>query len=209
MRLILLLVLAALPLAACGGSGHSHDGAAAIVESTGSATPSAIVPAVPMMVGGLALPNAADGGRAFRLHPPAGDILLVFFGFTHCTDVCPMTMADLRAAVRRLPAADRDRVHVAFATVDPARDTDAVLAGYVRSFFPQGIALRTADDPQLRKVATAFSVAYEVHGTDVQHSALVSAVTPNGRIAVQWPSGTPVPAIAADLQMLLAAVSPS
>ena len=61
----------------------------------------------------------------------------------------------------------------------------------------------------LRRAATAFSIAYDVHGTVVQHSALVSAVTPNGRIAVQWPFGTPPSAIEQGLQMLLAAVAPA
>lgn len=209
MRFLPLLAILALALAACGGGGHNHDEPAAIVESTESDGTGAIVPAAPMMVGGLTLPNAADGGAAYRLRPAAGHVLLVFFGFTHCTDVCPTTLADLRAAIRRLPADQRGLVAVAFVTVDPTRDTPTVTAEYVQSFLPDGVALRTDDDAQLRKVATAFSVAYEVNGTDVQHSALVSAVTPNGRVAVQWPSGTPVATIASDLSLLLNAVSPS
>ena len=164
---------------------------------------------MPMMVGGLTLPNVADGGAPYRLRPAAGHVLLVFFGFTNCTDVCPTTLADLRAAIRRLPADQRALVDVAFVTVDPARDTPAVTAEYMRSFLPDGIALRTDDDAQLRKAATAFSVAYSADGDDVQHSSLVSAVTPNGRIAVQWPFGTTVSVISADLALLLNAVSPS
>ena len=133
----------------------------------------------------------------------------VFFGFTNCPDVCPTTLADLRAAIRRLPVDQRGRVDVAFVTVDPTRDTPAVTRDYITRFFPDGAGLRTDDDGQLRAVATAFSAAYEVQGTDVTHTSNVAAVTPNGRVAVLWQFGTPVETIASGLGMLLTAVTPS
>ena len=209
----------ALVLGACGSGDHSpthshDDGAAAIVESNGQepVLAAGIVRTPAPEVGDLSLPNVADGGAPFAFRGPPDGVLLVFFGFTNCPDVCPTTMADLRAAIRRLPAADRDRVAVAFITVDPARDTGPVLTSYVRGFLPDGAALRTTDDAALRRVADAFSAAYEItEGADgepqVNHTTFVYAVGPDGRIIVQWPFGTPTATIAADLQLALSAIA--
>lgn len=212
--LVALLALAGLALTACGGSSHEHTGPAAIVGTSSSSGGTidrygGIVPVPALAVGALALPNVAADGAPLPLRAKPGHVLLVFLGFTHCTDVCPTTMAELRAAVRRLPAADRDRVDVAFITVDPERDTPKVLRDYVTGFFPNGAALRTTDDAQLRKVARALWAAYEVtkraDGTvEVDHTTFVIAIGPDGDVLVQWPYGTKAAAIADGLQELLA-----
>ena len=214
--LLVIGVIAAAVLAGCGGSGHHHAGAATgISTSSGPASPYAgMVPPAPLDVGALSLPDAADDGRPLALHAAPGGLLLVFFGFTHCEDVCPLTMAELRSAVAALPAADRPRIRVAFVTVDPKRDTAAVLTGYVRGFFPSGAALRSEDDAALRAVATAFSAAYDVRrgdGGDVEvlHTDFVYAVDADGRVVVQWPYGTPTADITADLGAILAATPAS
>ena len=212
------LIAALLTLTACGGSEPGSDsGPAAIVESTaqtngdGGVEYSGIVRTPSPKVGGLSLPNASDDGKPLTFMAQPGHVLLVFFGYTHCPDVCPTTLADLRAVTRRLPAADRDRVDVAFVTVDPARDTAAVINPYLHSFFPDGSALRTDDAAELKRVADGFSAAYSVEesadgGIDVTHTGFLTAVDPDGRIIVQWPFGTPQAAVEHDLELILAAI---
>jgi protein SCO1/2 len=159
-------------------------------------------------VGDLSLPDVTAGGRPMAFVAEPGHVLLVYFGYTHCPDLCPITLAEVRAAVRRL-GDDAPRVDLAMATVDPARDTPEVLGPFVRSFDPDGHALRTTDDTALRTVAERFGVTYDVttgdHGrVEVSHTTFLSAVDAAGNIVVTWPFGTAVDDLAADLEVLLA-----
>src|SRR5690606_40197961 len=92
-------------------------------------------------------------------------LLLVYFGYTSCPDVCPTTMADVSAALVDLPPDKAGRVRVAMVTVDPERDTDEILAGYLAHFFSRGIALRT-DAPTAIEAAAA---AYGAPGQPQEH----------------------------------------
>lgn len=204
---LLVLALAGV-LAACGhgDAGHpdDHGAAASGGEATQPMTGIVLDPAP--MVDAVTLPNVADDGRTFRFRASDGGLLLVFFGFTHCPDVCPTTLADVRTVLRRLPAEQRDRVTVAMVTVDPARDTAAVLVPYVHGFVPTAAALRTDDQTVLQGVAKAFGAAYEVapDGKDVVHTTFLYAVDDAGSIVIQWPYGVPVDTLEADLSRLLA-----
>ena len=81
----------------------------------------------------LTLPDTS--GEPFHLaQRPAGEVTVLFFGYTHCPDVCPTTMADLAAARRSLPADVRERVQVVFVSEDPARDTPAALRDWLDRF---------------------------------------------------------------------------
>ena len=105
-------------------------------------------------------------------------------------------MSDLRVALGGLPAAQRRNVQLAMITVDPRRDTPAVLTHYVHAFFPRGLALRTADPKLLAQVAKTFGAAYRVTtekdgSVDVLHTPFVYAVDDTGRLRVQWSFGTP------------------
>jgi protein SCO1/2 len=198
----LLLALAALAGAACGGGGT--DDAA----SDGDGGPAGIARDPAPEVGEVALPDAAGGGAPFALRADDGGLLLVFFGYTSCPDVCPTTMADVRAALGDLPGADAERIGLAMVTVDPGRDTGPVLTDYVRSFVPGAHALRTEDDAQLRAAADAFGVTYQVEATaagevEVGHTGHLYAVDDQGLLRLQWPFGTPVEGITADLAQLL------
>jgi len=165
----------------------------------------------PARVASAGLPDVspkADGERlAFRAQP--GGLLLAYFGFTFCPDICPTTLADVRRALDRLPAADRRRVEVAMATVDPQRDTRKVLNGYLSHFFPNWHALRTTDPAALRRAEKAFGAAHEIGPKraggeyDVSHTASLYAVDDRGVVRVEWPFGTEADAIAADLRALL------
>ena len=85
---------------------------------------------------GRALELTDHHGKLRRLEDFRGKAVVMFFGFTHCPDVCPTTLADMAQAMRQL-GADADRVQVLFVTVDPERDTQEALARYVTAFDPR------------------------------------------------------------------------
>ncbi len=191
MRRVVAALVAACALFACGGSSEP--------EPAGFRRDPA------PDVGQFSLPDIAAGGREqpFRAEPDG--LLVVYFGYTNCPDVCPTTLADLRAALDRIEEADR--VDVAMVTVDPDRDT-AVLADYVAGFFDRGHALATDDPGRLAQVAAPFGVTYEVtEGDDgevaVSHTPWLYAVDDAGALALTWPFATEVDDLAADLEMLL------
>lgn len=159
-------------------------------------------------VGALSLPDAARDGVETALRGPEDGLMLAYFGFTHCPDVCPTTLADVKGILADLPEDDRGRVDVAMITIDPARDTAEVLPQYVAFFAPDGHALRTDDDERLRAVTEAFGASYSVRPGDdgapeVSHTAALYAIDPDGRVLVQWPFGTTRDVIAADLAVAL------
>ena len=177
-----------------------------------------VVRAEPLEVGHVALPDVTDptllaGGivEDGRLVMRAGAndrLLLVYFGFLNCPDVCPTTLADLRSALSRLSTDERDRVDVAFVTVDPERDGPEELAAYLRHFLPRHHAVRAAQ-AELTTAMSAFLASASVEigmdgSVDVAHSAFVYAVDSAGRVIVEWPFGTSSGALADDLAGLLA-----
>lgn len=184
------IAAAALVLVACGGDER---------EPAGFRREPAPV------VADFSLPDLAAGGQEQHFRAQPGGLLVVYFGYTNCPDVCPTTLADLRAALGRIDEAER--VDVAMVTVDPDRDL-AVLADYVAGFFDGGHALATDDPGRLASVAAPFGVTYLVtEGDDgeitVSHTPWLYAVDDAGEIALTWEFGTPVDDLAADLEMLL------
>jgi protein SCO1/2 len=186
-----------------------------VVGGCGSqaSTPSApqftgVVRNPPPLVDAVALPDASDHGRPLSLRGAAGGILLVYFGYTRCPDVCPTTMSDVRVALAGLTASERRRVRVAMITVDPRRDTPPVLRRYVHAFFSHGSALRTPDAKRLARVAKAFGAAFRItkraDGTvEVLHTTYVYAVDHTGRLRVQWAYGTRPVTYQRDIRLLL------
>ena len=135
---------------------------------------------------GKALSLTDQNGKHRTLADFRGKVVLLFFGYTHCPDVCPTTLAELSQVVRMLgPAADR--VQVLFVTVDPERDTAAVLAQYVTAFDPRFLGLY-GDAAATRRAAKEFKVFYEKHdGTapgeySMDHSAGTYVIDPRGRL---------------------------
>jgi len=88
-----------------------------------------------------------------------GKIVVMFFGFTHCPDVCPTTLAELATAMKEL-GADGDKVQVLLVTVDPERDTPQILSQYVTAFDPRFLALRGTAEETAR-VAKEFKITYQ------------------------------------------------
>ncbi len=155
----------------------------------------------------VSLPDATAADADFPMRATANGVLIVLFGYTNCPDICPTSMATVRTAFGRL-GSDAAKVGVAMVTVDPARDTDDVLARYVRGFVDSGHALRTEDGAALRAAATAFGADYSVTtGTDgtveVSHTSMLYAVDDQGKVALVWPFGTTASDITSDLRLLL------
>lgn len=165
---------------------------------------------VPLQVGAVALPDQTVGGPggelAFRAAP--GELLVVYFGFTSCPDVCPTTLADLRAA-REMLGEDGRRIDLAMVTVDPDRDTPEVLTAYLASFADRYHALRPTDRTDLEAAERAFGASSRVEklpdGTvEVAHSATTYVIGAEGTVLVEWPFGTSAQDMAHDLRLLLA-----
>ncbi|MGI9051038.1 MAG: SCO family protein [Ilumatobacteraceae bacterium] len=186
-------VVAAVTIA---GFGAGCGGGRELVGSTREPAP---------RVDAVALPDVSRDGEPFELRAEPGGLLVVFFGYTNCPDICPTTMSDLRHAMDEL-GDDASRIDVAMVTVDPARDTD-VLADYVQDFVPDAHALATDDAVALRAVAEPFGVSYDVQvhdgHTEVGHSSQLFAVDETGTLLVTWSFGTRADDLVADLRTLL------
>jgi protein SCO1/2 len=125
-------------------------------------------------------------GAPFRLSSLRGHPVALFFGYTHCPDVCPTTLAALARAKRKL-GADGARFDVVFVTVDPKRDTRSVVGKYVRLFDPSFIGL-TGTEAQLAPIYAAYKVYHQIlpargsaAGYLVAHSSAVDFIDPQGR----------------------------
>lgn len=161
-------------------------------------------------VGDVSLPEVTGGDvRDFAFTAREDSLLLLYFGYTGCPDICPTTLADLRSAIRTLDDEQAGRVDVAFATIDPNRDTNDVMTAYIRAFFPEkGIAIRTDDPDELENAADSLGVIYSVEEDDdgtifVEHSAWVYVIDDTGTLLVSWPFGIEPEAIASDIRLLL------
>jgi protein SCO1 len=123
-------------------------------------------------------------GRPRKLDDFRGKAVIVFFGFTHCPDVCPTTLADLSSAVKQL-GPDADQVQVLFVTVDPERDTQEMLGKYVTAFDPRFLGLY-GDAAATQRAAKEFKVYYEKRKTgqtySVDHSGQSYVIDPEGRL---------------------------
>ena len=149
----------------------------------------------------------ADHGPDFTMRAKTGRLLVVYFGYTNCPDLCPTTLAALRGA-RTVIGDDGDRFDVAMVTVDPARDTGDVLNGYLSSFGDLFHALRPESEDELTAAEAPFlassSVVTATDGTvEVGHSATAYVVDENGTVLVEWPFGIGKDGMAHDLAILL------
>jgi protein SCO1/2 len=166
--LLLIACLAPLLLFGCGG----EDAKWHSLDITGSMPPLAFT-----------MQHAPDGktvtGADYR-----GHIVLLYFGYTFCPDVCPTTLANLSAVLHRL-GPEAAKVRVLFVTVDPRRDTLPVLGAYASNFSPQVEGLRGTPDA-LEKLARRYRVAYAVrpetkdHPYTVTHSSAIYVFDRNG-----------------------------
>ena len=145
-------------------------------------------------------------GRARTLEDFRGKVVTVFFGFTHCPDVCPATLAEMAQVMREL-GPDAERVQVLFVTVDPERDTAQVLKQYVPSFHPSFLGLY-GDADAIARTAKEFKIFYQKQplpggGYSVDHSAGTYIYDPAGRVRLYASHGRGPAALLHDIRILL------
>ena len=137
-----------------------------------------------------------------------GKVVVVFFGFTQCPDVCPTTLTEMDEALK-LIGQKADKVQVIFITVDPERDTASVLAQYVPAFNPRFIGLRPADEAGLEKLARDFRIYYKkVPGSKpgsytMDHSAGSYVFDQNGQLRLYIKHAQGPEVLAHDLKNIL------
>ncbi|MFQ5611030.1 MAG: SCO family protein [Anaerolineae bacterium] len=153
-------------------------------------------------------------GQPFRLSDRRGQVVLLFFGYTHCPDVCPITLGEARQIISDL-GDDAGQVDFTFITVDPERDTPEVLDRYVSNFHPDIVGL-SGDVDDLAAVRQAYGIfaekedlAHEHTHEDeagdylVGHTSRVFLVDPQGRLRLSYAFGTPAADITQDIRHLL------
>ena len=147
-------------------------------------------------------------GKVRTLSDFKGKVVVMFFGYTQCPDVCPTTLTEMQQAMTLL-GAQSDKVQVLFVTVDPERDTAEILKQYVPAFDPRFLGLRPADEAALEKVTKDFKIYYKkVPGTKpgsytMDHTAGSYAFDPEGRLRLYIKHAQGPETLAHDLKELL------
>lgn len=141
-RCLLPVLAVGLVLAGCSTTRASEStGKVATNHTKSDGFAGTLVPGAPLRPADVVLTDTR--GNPYSLdRPPSGKVVVLFFGFTHCDDICPTTMADLAAARRLLPKATAERVQVVFVTVDPRRDTPRALQTWLGRFDADFVGLR-------------------------------------------------------------------
>jgi len=193
-------------MAACGGTDEP-------AKKESGAEPTAqrllgVVRSPSLSVEHVSLVDAS--GSAVQMKAPAGELYVLYFGYTSCPDICPTTMSDLRVAIDDLSPSDAGRVTVGMTSVDPERDTPEVVREYLGHFFDRSLPLAAPDSVSLAAATDAFGVRYEVAdhepgATDyeVSHSAMTYVVDDSGTVVVEWPFGFDSVQMTKDLKTLL------
>ena len=149
----------------------------------------------------------AHTGDPFALYDMRDRVVLLYFGYTYCPDVCPVTLAVLQNACNDLPHSLQDDVQIIMVTVDPERDTPAVLSDYLAHFDDSFLGLTGTED----EIAAAgapigiFSEQVTIEGVDgyfIDHTATVAVVDKAGRLRTVYPFNMEWENIAADLKVL-------
>ena len=202
---VALVALATVLVGACG----DENGESATTTTAPNGGLHGVVRDPQLVVGDVTLPDVTGNVEPvpFAMRAEPGRLLVTYFGYTHCPDVCPTSLAALRRAYREIgePA---EQIDTAMVTVDPAADTPTVLSRYLSSFFERYHALRTVDETQLRAAEDAFTASSTItpkpDGTyEVSHTGSTYVVDDQGEVVVEWPFGTSAKQIADDLRQLL------
>ncbi|TDR80599.1 SCO family protein [Paludibacterium purpuratum] len=145
-------------------------------------------------------------GKPRQLSDFRGKVVALFFGYTHCPDVCPTTLLEYANIYKKLEP-DSQNLQVIFVSVDPERDTQTVLAGYVPHFNPTFVGL-TGSPSEVAAVMKAYKVVAQKvptpgGGYSVDHSAGSYLLDSAGRVRVYEPYNTPVADVVHDIRQLL------
>lgn len=145
-------------------------------------------------------------GRVRTLADFRGKVVTIFFGYTHCPDVCPTVLAEMAQVMREL-GPDAKNVQVLFVTVDPERDTPDVLRKYVPAFYPSFLGLY-GDANATARTAKEFKIVYQKHalpggGYSMDHSAGTYIYDRKGRLRLYASNGSSAAVLLHDIRILL------
>ena len=191
-RLGISIGLIATVLMGCGGSKGSLIGYVPVSKSVASVTATEVT---------------STGNKPFSFVPAARNVLVVYFGYTNCPDLCPTTMSAVRSA-KKMIGNLASQVDLAMVTVDAQRDTGAVLNKYLSSFSDRYHALVPADEQELTVLKEAFQASSSITtntlgNVEVSHSGTAYVVGPTGDVVVEWPFGLQADSMAKDLRSIL------
>jgi protein SCO1/2 len=150
--------------------------------------------------------NSADG--EVSLSDYRGKIVLVYFGYTFCPDICPATLANVGQALRSMKESQADEVRLIMVSLDPQRDTPEKLAEYVGHFHPSFIGI-TGTDEKLAEVTSLYGIFYEKSPGStaetylIDHTATLLVIDREGYLKLVFPFGVTVDEIADDLKYML------
>lgn len=151
---------------------------------------------------------ARADGSVFKLSDERGDIVLLFFGYTSCPDVCPTTLADMKLAIQAMKPAEAEQIKVVFVTVDPERDTPDRVQEYVDHFSTAFIGL-SGEESALEKIWSEYGIFREVMDSEsatgylVNHTARILLIDRSGYLRISFPYDAPVEDIIHDLKLIL------
>lgn len=151
----------------------------------------------------------SESGETVTAKDYRGTVNLLFFGYTHCPDICPITLGRLRGVMNRLPDETADRVRVLFVSVDPARDGPESLREYTEQFGDNFVGLTGTRD-QLDRLTKRYRTTYgygepdEQGNYEVSHGSAVYAFDPDGNVRLLIRDENSVESIASDLERLAA-----
>jgi protein SCO1 len=200
LRIIWVAALLVAVLAGCASDGGSSD-----PGPTATPRPGTVLDP-PKEIGDFTL--TSQTGDSLSLSDLRGKAVLLFFGYTHCPDVCPMTLAEFKQVKRELGDA-ADRAAFVFVSVDGERDTPERLAAYVGAFDPDFIGL-TGDEATLRQIGRDYGLFFQRSTYDntqadylVDHTSSSFVVGPEGRLRIIYPYDTDPAIIAEGIATLL------
>ena len=155
---------------------------------------------------GKTLELSDHNGQRRTLSDFKGKVVALFFGFTHCPDVCPTTLSEMAVVMKEL-GADAGRLQVLFVSVDPERDTADVLKLYVPAFNPSFLGLTGSAD-EISRAAKEFKIYYQKQplkggGYTMDHSAGTYIIDGEGRLRLFAQYGAGAPALLHDIRQLL------
>ena len=162
---------------------------------------------------GEPFPSAAEieltkaDGSIFRLSDQRGKVVLLFFGYTSCPDVCPTTLAEMKLVMDKLES-DAEQVQVVFVSVDPDRDTPEKIQTYVEHFNPTFLGL-SGSLSELEPIWSSYSITREAVESDsalgviINHTARLFLVDPQGQMHLSFAYQTPVDDIVHDIRLIL------
>lgn len=160
----------------------------------------------PIALNDFSLPSTQDSD--FTLSDYRGKVILLYFGYTSCPDICPTTLSELTRVYQELGNLT-DKVQIVFVSSDPERDTLAHLREYLTGFNPNFIGLRGEGEP-LQALAAQFYAVAAVHvftgvedTNEIMHTTSIMLIDPQGRWLARFPTGTPYQDIVHDVRVVL------